>query len=150
MKRNTLPALLVLAVLAGCIGAGSGTGPQATFATGSGNTTLNLVVADEPAEWRQGLMHRDTLPRDGMLFIFPQAAERTFWMANTSIPLDMVFVSTEGFVLNVEEADPEPGVPAAELVRYTSAGPAKWVIETRQGFSREHGIAAGTRVWIRP
>lgn len=146
MKRYAV-VLLLLGVLAGCTGSGSAAGYGATFATDRGNVSLSLVAADEPEEWETGLMHRNTLPKDGMVFVFPRAAERTFWMANTSIPLDIIFIR-DGRVLNVEAADPEPGVPPTELARYRSDGAAKWVVETRQGFSRERGIGLGTRVWI--
>lgn len=148
MKRYTA-AVVFLVALAGCTAVDSGpsAGYEATFATGQENISLALVAADEPAEWENGLMHREEIPAEGMVFIFPGAAERTFWMANTSLPLDIIFIR-DGRVLNVAEADPEPGVPLEALTRYRSDGAADRVVETWQGFSREHGIGPGTRVWI--
>lgn len=150
MKREAV-ALILLGVLAGCtaVESGQSAGYEATFATGQGNVSLALVAAEEPEEWAEGLMHREELPAEGMVFVFPDATERTFWMANTSIPLDIIFIR-DGRVLNVAEADPEPGVPPGELERYHSDGAANQVVETRQGFSQEHGIGPGTQVWIRP
>lgn len=153
--RRYAATVLILAALAGCTaGNASEPGPvspsyTATFAVEGENITLSLVAADEPEEWEQGLMNRETLPADGMIFLFPRVAERTFWMKNTSIPLDMLFIR-DGRVLNVVEADPQPGVPADELRRYRSDAAVDTVIETRQGFSEENGIGTGTRVWIRP
>lgn len=152
MSRRTVIVLLAAIALSGCTATGNGgtdAGYRATFATEQGNVTLSLVAADEPGEWRAGLMNRERLPAEGMVFLFPTAAERTFWMKNTSIPLDMIFIRN-GQVLNVAEADPQPGASDDALRRYRSDGSARRIIETRQGFSAEHGIGPGTRVWIRP
>lgn len=109
---------------------------------------LTLVVADGPAERRQGLMGYESVPRDGMLFIYQDAAPRTFWMKNTTLPLDIVFMSGNGTVLNVEQADPQPGVPDSDLRRYRSDGAARYVIELQQGAAARYSIRPGTRITV--
>ena len=65
---------------------------------------FTVEIADEPGEWRRGLMERPVLAPDaGMLFIFPKAAPRTFWMMNTLIRLDILFIDTNGRILNIHE-----------------------------------------------
>ena len=107
-------------------------------------------IADEPEERRLGLMHRENLPWDkGMLFVYDAPQNMSFWMKNTHIPLDIIFIDANGTVLNVEEADVEPPeTPDSELTRYESIGPALWVVEINQGLAAQKGISAGTRVDI--
>ena len=113
------------------------------------NVTFKCEVADTEAERAAGLMNRESLGNDsGMLFIFEEPQNLTFWMKNTLIPLDIIFIDKDGIVLNVEEADVEPGVPDNSLTRHKSDGPAKWALEIKQGLSEHYGIAAGTQVVI--
>jgi len=122
---------------------------DATFlADGEPVANVTLEVADSPEERATGLMHRESLPEDrGMVFVYGEADERSFWMKNTLIPLDMVFVDANGTVLNVEHADPPaPDTPDSELATYSSDGPAKYVIEMEQGFANETGIGPGAEV----
>jgi len=94
-----------------------------------------------------GLMNRDSLELDsGMLFVFDTPQDTTFWMKNTLIPLDIIFIDSNGTVLNIAEADPEPGVTDQSLTRYYSDGKAKWVLEVNQGLSSENGIIPGTKM----
>ena len=106
-------------------------------------------VADTSSERVLGLMNRDSLPADeGMLFVYDEPANLTFWMKNTLIPLDIIFIDLNGRVINIEEAMPEPGVPDAELTRYSSLSPAMWVVELNMGTCSGNGIAPGTIVSI--
>lgn len=118
-----------------------------------GNRTLGVLrleKADTPKERSRGLMYRKTLENGtGMLFVWEDEANRSFWMKNTYIPLDMIFVTAEKTVENIREADPQPNVSDDMLETYTSTGPAKYVIETRQNFSDEQGIGNGTEVIFR-
>lgn len=94
-------------------------------------------------------MDRTDLPADrGMLFVFAAPAKTTFWMKNTLIPLDIIFIGDGRVVLNVAEAKVEPGVPDSMLTRYYSDGSAKWVIEVNRGLSSRYGISVGTQVSI--
>ncbi|MDY6769956.1 MAG: DUF192 domain-containing protein [Candidatus Nanohaloarchaea archaeon] len=145
MRRGLAAVAAVVAgvaVLAGML-AGAET---AVVGTPTGDITV--AVADTPAERRDGLMHRSSVPHDGMLFVFDVAAPRTFWMKDTRIPLDIVFMASNGTVLNVAAADPEPGVAPAELARYRSDGPARYVLEVPQGDAADLGLAPGATVDI--
>lgn len=79
-------------------------------------------------------------PLHGMLFIFPDEEQRVFWMKNTLIELDMIFIRSDGSLLGcVERAQPMTETP--RLV----AGNSKYVLEVVGGFCGEHGIGAGSK-----
>ncbi len=75
-----------------------------------------------------------------MLFVFPDEAPRSFWMRNTLLPLDMIFLNAQGRILNIEHS----AVPKTETLR-TSKGAAQYVIELPGGTARAHNIRAGDR-----
>lgn len=69
-----------------------------------GSAGFAVEIADDEAERAQGLMHRETLPAStGMLFVYPRPQRVAFWMENTLIPLDMIFLGPRGRVLKVHE-----------------------------------------------
>ena len=104
-------------------------------------TRIAVEIARSDSARARGLMQRRSLPdRGGMLFIDRTPNVQEFWMENTPIPLDMIFVDENGEVLNVERARPF----SRETVY--SNGPALYNIEVRTGFARRHGVEAGTRV----
>lgn len=109
------------------------------------------AAAENERERRQGLSNVESLADNrGMLFIFPAEEMREFWMRNTSVPLDIIFISSERRVINIKQADPEPGVPPEELTRYRSEEPAQYVLEVNQGFSERNNIRQGDEVrWRR-
>ena len=86
----------------------------ASIDTGERRVRLSVEVADEPDEWRVGLMHRRSLPRNaGMVFLFPQPSRGGFWMKNTLIPLSIAFFDGRGRILRIMvmapcRADPCP------------------------------------------
>lgn len=104
--------------------------------------TVRVEVARTPAQTQQGLMYRRELDRDaGMLFLFPRSRHQTFWMRNTYLPLDMIFITSEMRVLGVVE-DATPETDDARAVD----GVSQFVLEVNAGFAREHGIGPGTLV----
>lgn len=121
---------------------------NATFVVeGEENVTVSLMVADEPSERRSGLMHRESLANDtGMVFVFPEAQQVSFWMKNTLIPLDMIFVAENGTVLNVRHARVQPNASTGELDSYPSDGPAKYVVELPRGFANRTGVGPGSKL----
>lgn len=122
-------------------------GPTATFLVGENRPTVSLEVADTHRERRRGLMNRTSLAEGhGMVFVFENATRQSFWMKNTLVPLDMIFVAPNGTVLNVEHAEVQPNASVSELKRYRSEGPAKYVIEVNRGFANETGVGPGTEV----
>lgn len=120
----------------------------ATFTTDTHTTQpVTLELATTPPERQQGLMHRKSLPRrHGMLFVFSHADTRMFWMRNTYIPLDIIFIAPNRTVLNVAHASPEPNATPDNATKYWSAGPAKYVIELPRGYANRTGITTGATV----
>ncbi len=120
---------------------------NATFVLPSGNISFNCELADTSEERQEGLMNRESLDNDtGMLFVFESPTTVSFWMKDTLIPLDIIFINATGYVVNIEEAYPEPGVNDNLLTRYPSDGPVLYVLEINQGICAEEGIVPGTYV----
>lgn len=95
------------------------------------------IAADDPAR-EKGLMYRDSMPADwGMIFVFPDEAERNFWMKNTRIPLDIVFVDSHGKVVSVKTMKPY------DLSGTSSVEPAMYAIELNAGQAGVSGVKAG-------
>ncbi len=115
--------------------------PPACVAPDGSRIVLELAVTDE--EKAQGLMFRDALAADrGMLFVFPTDGIHPFWMKNTFIPLDMIWLSASGAVVEVR-AD----VPPCRLdpcPSYANDRPARAVLELAAGAAAKHRIAAGS------
>jgi hypothetical protein len=99
-------------------------------------------IADDSNEWQKGLMFVESLPKNkGMLFIFTDSSPRTFWMKNTLIPLDMIFVDENFVVVDVKE-----NVPPCEsdpCDTYPSVVPSKFVLELNAGSVKENNISIG-------
>ena len=109
-----------------------------------GKTPLRVEVADTLEKQERGLMFRQSMPEnEGMIFVYKEPQEMSFWMRNTFIPLDIAFVGADGVILNIHQAK-----PLDESILYRSAGAAKYVIETNQGWFSSHGIRPGDKVVI--
>ncbi|MET0384406.1 MAG: DUF192 domain-containing protein [Polyangiales bacterium] len=108
--------------------------------------SVEVEVVDTPAGRQQGLMYRKQLGADaGMLFIFDQPAQQSFWMRNTYLPLDIIFITADWTVLGiVENATPQTDTPRAV------PGESQYVLEVNAGYSRRHGLEAGTSVRYLP
>ncbi|MFW5928839.1 MAG: DUF192 domain-containing protein, partial [Halobacteriota archaeon] len=91
-----------------------------------------------------------SLPDDsGMLFVYDDEAPRSFWMKDTHVPLDIVFLDRELRVVNVERAAPDPGnLSDRQLPRYPSDAPARYVVEVRRGYADDVGLSPGDRLEI--
>ena len=112
------------------------------IASKSGVHVFSVEIADNDAERAKGLMYRKELPEgQGMLFDFHREQEVSFWMQNTYIPLDMVFIRADGRILRIAE-NTEP--LSTRLV--PSGGPVRAVLEVIGGTTRKLGIAPGDRV----
>jgi len=102
-------------------------------------------VADDEDEMMRGLMFRNHLPSNaGMLFVFDNEEPRTFWMKNTLIPLDMIFVDSSFKIVDILENVP-PCDQGNECPLYPSDRPAQYVLEVNGGFVEENGIKVGDR-----
>lgn len=119
--------------------------PQTTVEIATPDAHLHrfkVWVADTDAHREQGLMFVKDLPEDaGMLFIFPQPARVGFWMKNTLIPLDMLFIRADGRVDSIA-ANATP----LSLKVIESQGEVPWVLELKGGVAKRLGIAAGAQV----
>ena len=104
-----------------------------------------VEVSDDLEESMRGLMFRKHLPGNaGMLFAYYDEKPRTFWMKNTLIPLDMIFVDGSSKIIEIKENVP----PCAqdECPTYPSKEPAQYVLEANAGFVQEKGIKVGDRL----
>jgi uncharacterized protein len=112
------------------------------IATKTGVHVFAVEIADNDAERAKGLMYRKELPEGrGMLFDFHHEQEVSFWMQNTYIPLDMIFIRRDGRILRIAE-NTEP----LSTTIIPSRGPALAVLEVIGGTARKLGIAPGDRV----
>ena len=129
--RNALPLLLLL----------SCSTPQIVF---DNNVAFEVELAETPEQRTKGLMFRESMSdREGMLFIFDNKASRSFWMKNTLISLDMIFIDEDMNVVEVKsniqpcEADPCPFYPSQ---------PAMYVLEINAGLAEKKNIQVGSQV----
>jgi len=112
------------------------------IASKSGVHVFTVEIADTEAAREKGLMFRKSMPPgQGMLFDFHSDQPVRFWMKNTYIPLDMIFIRSDGRILNIAENT----TPMSEK-EVPSAGPVQAVLEVRGGTARKLGIAPGDRV----
>ena len=115
---------------------------QLTIDTAGGPVSFTVEIADDDQERARGLMFRQSLADDrGMLFHFQEPEYASFWMRNTAISLDIIFIGLDGRILNIAERTTpfsEEGVP--------SIGLARGVLEIRGGRASELGIRAGDKV----
>ena len=117
--------------------------PKVTITTKQGRDVgFQVEVADSPAKREIGLQYRRNLAPDrGMIFLFPEESQQTFWMKNTPIPLDMIFISHDMKIVGIVEQT----VPFSLDSRSVGA-PSQYVLEINGGLAKRHGIQAGDRV----
>jgi hypothetical protein len=109
---------------------------------GSTAVSITIEIADTPELRVKGLMERWSLPdQHGMLFLFDHPEVRRFWMHNTPLSLDMIFVDKNRRILNIAEST----TPMSKQ-EYASRGPAQYVVEVKAGFSKRHGIEEGMSI----
>lgn len=110
--------------------------------TPAGRRDFVVELAVTPAQMQQGLMGRESLPANaGMLFYFGAEDERGFYMKNTLIPLDLIFIRKNGDILSIHAK----ARPLDETTIYSN-GPAAAVLEINGGTARKLGIAPGQAV----
>jgi uncharacterized membrane protein (UPF0127 family) len=139
-------AAVALMALSCASKAGKEPGPNAprvvVETAAGGRHAVGVELARTDAERARGLMHRASLPEDrGMLFLFDETDEHAFWMKNTLLPLDMIFVDEEGRIVGIVER----ATPRTTTAR-TVGVPSRFVLEVNGGWARAHGVATGDRV----
>jgi uncharacterized membrane protein (UPF0127 family) len=116
--------------------------PEVVIHSAHGPVTVKVEIADTPEALARGLMYRRDLGADaGMLFVFPKESDQQFWMKNTPIPLDMVFIDKQRRIVGI--------VPEARPFTTNSRGvgvPSQYVLEVNGGFCVRHGISPGDTV----
>lgn len=150
-RRVALASLSAAFLLLGCAGAGKAEQPADAISpledlevvTASGTVhRFRVEIADDEAERQHGLMNRPKMDRDrGMLFEFPSEQIRSFWMKNTYIPLDIIYIARDGRIVSIA-ANTTPFSEAP----IPSEGPANGVLEINGGLAAELGIRPGDTV----
>ena len=139
--------VLIIVLLAVVIGLGvfffvKNRKPQVTI----NNKTFNVEVALTDSQREKGLAGRTQLDANsGMLFVFPKSDIYTFWMKETKIPLDIIWID-EGKVVEITTLDPQVGT---DIPSYTPKNKANYVLEVNAGMSSENNIKVGDGVKIK-
>lgn len=122
---------------------GSTSSPQAS--SPQATVTVEAEVADTQAKRELGLSNRTHLPEGrGMWFVFAGDGLWSFWMKDTLIPLDILWVSANGTIVTIAHQVKPESYPQA----YAPTSPARYVLEVPAGFASRHGIAEGQKVVV--
>ena len=140
MKENFVKilAIFLLIFLIGCAKNFDENYKQVYIDNGKELIKINVEIADDEQEQIKGLMFREKLNEwGGMLFIFEYEQEQSFWMKNTLIPLDMIFIDEDFKIVDIKNAVPCKEDPCA---LYKSLKPAKYVLEVNRNFTAKNNI----------
>ena len=150
MKQN--PAkfwmFFLLFFLAACTQNNDKNASQVLINNGEKIITVNVQIADDIDEMAKGLMFVEKLDENaGMLFIFEEESYQTFWMKNTLIPLDMIFIDGGLKIVDIKNAVPCKDDPCS---LYASKKPARYVLEVNSGFTGKNSIREGNLISLKP
>lgn len=102
-------------------------------------STIDIEVADDDQEREQGLMYRDTMAENqGMLFMMGREEEQAFWMKNTILSLDIIYVNFDKQIVSIH-----PDTKPYSLDQIVSGGPASFVVEVNAGYAKKQGLKVG-------
>lgn len=142
IRVGLIVAALLVAACDGATPSRAGETYPLTIVTETDRHRFNVEIADEPSERAVGLMHRTDIAADGgMLFVFPSAREVTFWMKDTPLSLDLVFIGADGRVRAIAR-----GAKPFSEDRIVSPAPVKAVLEVLGGTTERLSIKPGDRV----
>ena len=135
-----LRTAVIFVMLAGSAGAQACREDAVQLRGDWGEARFTVEIADDRSERARGLMHRESMPASaGMLFIYPQPQSLSFWMRNTLIPLDLLFIDPGGVVQHIHHR----AIPLDETPIPGGSG-LTHVLEINGGMSERLGIAPGT------
>ena len=139
---STAVMLTCIAAAIGLAASDSRSDSMLVIATRIAQHRFTVEVARTPAEMERGLMFRDRLaPDHGMLFLYDEDRQVSFWMKNTLIPLDLIFADASGRIVQIAER----AVPLSTAL-ISSAGPVRAVLEVNGGTADRLGISVGDRL----
>jgi uncharacterized membrane protein (UPF0127 family) len=132
-----------------CLAAVAGVSAQSRLPLGRAvfpdGTRVSVEIADTDPVRARGLMFRQQLgPNEGMIFVFPESGYYPFWMKNTLIPLDMLWLDDGARIVSIARS--VPPCKADPCPSYSPDGDARYVIEVVSGFARQHALKVGDTV----
>jgi len=141
IARRPAAAFLAALVLASAPACAAAKGPRVVLESGGKTLVVQVEVADTPAKRERGLMFRKELADgQGMIFLFDEDEEHSFWMKDTLIPLDLIFADSAGRIVGiVAQARPLTLEPR-------TGGRARTVLEVPGGWAARNGVRVGDRM----
>jgi uncharacterized membrane protein (UPF0127 family) len=140
MTRVVLGAALAATAWSGAIG-GQWATPRGEVIFAD-KTRVSVEIAGTPAQRERGLMFRERMgPQEGMIFLFEEAGSHPFWMKNTLIPLDMIWLDAGRKIVHI--AHSVPPCKADPCPTYPHEGQALYVVEVNAGFAKKHAVKVG-------
>ena len=115
------------------------------------NTKFELEVAKSLSQKSRGLSERSAMCQNcGMIFVYTNEGTYPFWMKDTLISLDMIWVNNKGIVTDIITAVPEPNTPITKLTLYQNTKPAQYIIELNANQAQNIGLKNGDQIWTNP
>ncbi len=116
---------------------------ESTYQLEVGEQRLRIEIAATPETRSRGLMYRESLAEDaGMLFVFPDDREVSFWMKDTSVPLSIAYLRHDGTILEIHDMQP------FSLDPVPSGRPVRYALEVNQGWFERNNVQVGMRVHL--
>lgn len=146
MFRLEIMAFIAFIFLFGCTQSQFQTSTKITFENSP--FQLNAEIANTSKTRAQGLMLREYLPQNNaMLFIYPEQRILSFWMANTKIPLDIVFLDKNKTIVDIQKMPPCFQENTALCPHYLSKNPAIYALELNQNLSDKYALKIGQKAF---
>jgi uncharacterized protein len=143
--RTAVGAVLVVAATVGLRGQWAAPRGEVVFPD---KTVVAVEIADTPALRQRGLMFREHLaPTEGMVFVFEEVGFYPFWMKNTLVPLDMIWVGPDKKIVSISHS--VPPCKADPCPNFSPEGDALYVVEVVGGFAKTHRLGAGDQLLFR-
>jgi uncharacterized protein len=112
------------------------------------NKKFTLEIAKTISQKAKGLSNRTSLCNNcGMIFVYNSEGFYPFWMKDTLIPLDMIWINNNNEIVSIYTAIPEINKPLTQLTIYRNDKPAKNIIELNAGEANKLGLKIGEKIW---